>query len=647
MSGWQIASRVKRPAPGTTLTSKVVTQLYEPETGRYTHAGFLSFDRVSTFHELEWPASGEPVFRSVCDFEGYKLPPGQSVTTEELWIAPGLHLDDWARKVAERYQPRLPAESPSGWVGWSWVDPFNVESYEDVALRNAKAIRQRLPGLPINFLWVSLGNLPDRRPGAWLQWNSKAFPSGREGFIKQLTALDYKLGLWSGAFWLNSQLKEEVERLRPAFLRKDGQPLTVPHRDLGEMFILEPTHPLTLEQLRRVFTEYREWGVRYYMIDFLNAIGGSTPGTFRPSSYADADIIPGPAPYRKALKVIREAAGPETFLLSSTGPTFWNIGLFDGIRAGSDYGEGRPLDGPGKGFWPGTFVINKPSYWTSHRTATDALASHAFLHRKLFWSDPGNVLTVGQPVPLQDAQISTTIFGLSGGQIMLGDEISQLPAERLRLLRLVFPRFPEAARAIDLFTSVEPDYPKFFHLPIRTAWDKWDLYAIFNYGAEPLTRSIPRSGASIAWGFWNERFLGAGEKELQVTVPPESVRLIRLSRRRDYPWVIGTNLNIRQGQAEIATCKWDEGTNQLDITYRAYPEQEGAIFVHAPAGWSVANPKGLAIAKDGNDEGLIISVSIREPNGSVFISFTPAGPRAGLASLPLQARSDRSKARTR
>jgi hypothetical protein len=273
---------------------------------------------------------------------------------------------------------------------------------------------------------VSLGNLPDRRPGAWLKWNEKSFPSGRESFINKLHELKYQFGLWCGAFWMNSQLSEEVERLRPAFLRKDGKPLTVPHRDLGEMFILDPTHPLTLEYLRDVFTEYRRWGVRYYMIDFLNAIGGSIPGTFIPSSYADANVIPGPAPYRQALKVIRDAAGPDTFLLASTGPTFWGIGLFDGIRGGSDYGEGRPLDGPGKGFWPATFVINNPTYWTSHRTATDALASHAFVHRKLFWADSGNVLTVGQPVPLNDAQISTTIFGINGGQIMLGDEIGQL-----------------------------------------------------------------------------------------------------------------------------------------------------------------------------------------------------------------------------
>ena len=34
-------------------------------------------------------------------------------------------------------------------------------------------------------------------------------------------------------------------------------------------------------------------------------------------------------------------------------------------------------------------------------------------------------------------------------------------------------------------------------------------------------------------------------------MPPESVRLVRLSRSRQHPWVIGTNLHVRQGQAEI------------------------------------------------------------------------------------------------
>jgi hypothetical protein len=69
-------------------------------------------------------------------------------------------------------------------VGWSWVDPFNVENYEQVVLRNGQAIRDRLPCLGIDYLWISIGNLKDRRPGDWLSWNTTAFPSGRECSLK-------------------------------------------------------------------------------------------------------------------------------------------------------------------------------------------------------------------------------------------------------------------------------------------------------------------------------------------------------------------------------------------------------------------------------------------------------------------------------
>jgi hypothetical protein len=618
LSGWQAPSRVKRSLPGTKIISKVVTGLYDPGVEAHAVAGFLTFDRISTQHELE-----NGIFQSLCDFEGWTLAPGQSVQTETLWVTEGDKLAEWATRAAAHYRPKLPTTPPAGWVGWSWVDPFNVETYEQVALRNAQAIRDRLPGLPINYLWVSLGNLPDRRPGAWLDWNTKLFPSGREHLRTRLDNLGFQLGLWSGAFWLNSELRQQVADLEPAFLRKDGEPLTAPHKDLGKMYLLDPTHPMTHDSLRKVFAEYRRWGVRYYMIDFLNAIGGSTPGTFLPSGYADAQAIPGPATYRQGIAAIREGAGPDTFLLSSTGPTFWNIGLMEGIRAGSDYGEGRPLDGPGKGFWPGTFMVNQPNHWTSHRAATDALASHSFLHRKLFWADTANVLTVGQPMPVEDAQIGTTIFGLNGGQIMLGDEIAALPPERLRMIRMVFPRQPEAAQALDLFRSAEPNYPKVFHLPVKTAWDTWDLYAVFNYGKTPLTERLPVTTPSLAWDFWKERYLGTPpggqEAGFDLTVPSESVRLVRISRKRDHPWVAGTNLNVRQGQSEITGCRWS--ANTLTVAYDAYPNQEGHIFVHAPAGWVVENPLGLSIAKDANDSSLIIGVPVRKPKGTVAIMF--------------------------
>ena len=43
--------------------------------------------------------------------------------------------------------------------------------------------------------------------------------------------------------------------------------------------------------------------------------------------------------------------------------------------------------------------------------------------------------------------------------------------------------------------------------------------------------------------------------------------------------------------------------------------------MHAPAGWSAANPKGLGIAKDANDNSLIIAIPVREPMGKAVIEF--------------------------
>ena len=106
----------------------------------------------------------------------------------------------------------------------------------------------------------------------------------------------------------------------------------------------------------------------------------------------------------------------------------------NGQRVGSDYGEGRALYGPNKGFYPGTFVINKPDYWTSHRTGICSMMYY-FCHRKLYLSDSGNVMTIDKPIPLADAQISATVFGINGGPVMLGDDIDRMDEDRLLMVR--------------------------------------------------------------------------------------------------------------------------------------------------------------------------------------------------------------------
>jgi alpha-galactosidase len=593
------------------VSAKTLVQFASPAAGMAAQFGFTTFDRAETVVQV-----GAATVSAWTDFQGFDLKPGAQVTTERLRIGlerdPYAALDAWTEAVQAHYQPRIWKDTPAGWLGWSWVDPLHSERYEDIVRRNIRAVRRRLAGHDVNYVWVSLGNLKDRVPGNWLKWNTDNFPSGPEALARDLESLQFRLGLWCGAFWMNSGLTDEVERLRDAFLLWHGKPVTTPHRELGSMFSLDPTHPKTQALLRDVFSTYRRWGVRYYMIDFLDSISGATPGRHLNDGYFDKARIPGPEAWREGLRTIRQAAGEDTYLLESTGPTLQTIGWMDGIRAGSDYGEGRPLDGPGKGFFPGTFVIDKPDFWTSHRTATDAMAGYFFTHRKLFLADSGNVMTVDKPIPLADAQITATIFGINGSPVMLGDDIDRMDEERVAMIRRVLPRLPECARPVDLFEAVEPDYPKVFHLPVRKDWDRWDLLAVFNYGAATLRKTVPlvRLGLDAAspyavWDFWNERFQGVSRGSVEVEVAPESVRLLRIARDRGHPWLVSTDMHVRQGQAEITDCRWDASSAMLTIRTQRPAGEHGSVFVRAPAGWALADPRGLWVAKDGRDGSLL------------------------------------------
>ena len=45
---------------------------------------------------------------------------------------------------------------------------------------------------------------------------------------------------------------------------------------------------------------------------------------------------------------------------------------------------------------------------------------------------------------------------------------------------------------------------------------------------------------------------------VSIDVPPRSVKLLRIARDREHPWLLSTDLHVRQGQAEIEDCRWDE-----------------------------------------------------------------------------------------
>jgi hypothetical protein len=627
VSGTTGPTRVHRADEDEDSFSRILLQFVSQEAGRALHLGFVPFTEQHTIHRFEYGAGGFASLESVCDFQDHMLPPGKSVTTETLLIevSADFHesLHHWADRAAAHYHPAVWPKTPGGWLGWSWVDGFNVERYEDVVLRNCRAIRKRLPGCDIEYVWVSIGNIKDGYPGNWLEWDRSNFPSGPEYLIGELGQLGFKLGFWCGAFWVCAGAEEKLTQLKDACLKLQGEPaMALAHWNYGAaarlpqeqrpaIYSLDPTHPTARDFIANVFATYREWGIRYYMIDFINAISYPTEGVAY-DEHHDPSVLRGPDMLRAGLQIVREAAGPETYLLSSSGPNLWNVGLMDACRMGNDYGEGRSIN-PESYFYPASFVINGANFWTSHSYASGNLAGYYYTHRKLFVNDSANVLTLDKPIPLCEAQIVATIFGICGGPVMLGDDIEQISEERLNLIRKVFPRTPEIATPVDLFDRPLPAYPRLFHNHVQAEWGEWDVVTVLNYEDEALTLPVALAKLGLEpaeyrlFEFWNEQYLGIVSGEFTAIVPPRSARVYRLSRLTEHPWVLGTDMHVMQGQVELSEVRWDQESLTLSGQATRPAGSTGTIFISVPKGLAMTNPQGYHIAKDAHDQTLVIS----------------------------------------
>ncbi|MEN6641803.1 MAG: hypothetical protein ABFE08_05095 [Armatimonadia bacterium] len=628
VSGTTGPTRVKRADSGEENMSRTLLQLVSNAAGRALHLGFATYDRMETVHRFTYEGDGVKSLKAVCDFQDHVLAPGQSIQSETLMIqaSDDLHesLHSWADRVAAHYQPHIWPKTTGGWLGWSWVDPFHTDTYEETVLRNCRAIRRRLAGFDIEYVWVSIGNIAGGYPGNWLEWDYTNFPSGPECIIRELNDLGFKLGFWCGAFWVCEGAKDKMVLLADATLRKDGKPaVAAPHWNYGvsatlpldqrpAIYSLDPTNPKARDFIANVYETYRQWGIRYFMVDFINAIAYPNEGIPYDEHY-DESVIRGAELLRAGLKIVRDVAGPDTYLLSSSGPNLQNVGLMDACRMGNDYGEGRAIN-PESYFYPASFVINGANFWTSHSYASGNMAGYYYTHRKLFVNDSANVMTLDKPVPVCEAQIVATIFGMCGGPVMLGDDIDRISEERLALIKKVFPRTPEIATPVDLFDRPLPDYPRVFHNHVKTEWGEWEVVSVLNYDDEPLTLPIPLERLSLPEGercrvfeFWNEQYLGTISGELRAIVPPRSARVYRLSRYTGYPWVLGTDMHVMQGQVELADVRWDRDTMTLSVTATRPVGETGTVFVAAPKGLAVTNPAGYHIAKDAHDESLVIT----------------------------------------
>ncbi len=608
-SGWQLKTFVKSlESDEGKHISQTIGHLYNPELPLALNTSFVTFNRAKTEIKLDYERNkGIQKLQAYCNFDGYALGPDKKIESEKLFIDlrknPFSSLEEWADVVNKIYKPQIWKQLPVGWWGWAGIDCFKEKSYEEIVLENVSAIEEKLNGFGLQYAFIVVGNLWRDMPGYWLKENKKRFPLGLKWLVKKLSKYNLKIGLWVAPFWVPERPTELFEKMKNCFLKKDGDFLydnngwsygewaDLPKEKRPGFYILDPSHPGTLKWLREIFTEYRKIGIRYYMIDYWADASGSTPGRYIYDDYYDKNLIKGPEVIRKGLQVIRENVGKDTYLLSSTSPTLQGVGIFDGVRVGRDYGEGRPK-GWSKSYSDKIYVTEN---WELHREVCTNAASSYFTHKKLYINDSINALAVGESIPLNEAQISVTLFGICGGPMMLSDNIASISKERLSLIKKCLPRYDEVAHPVDLFTSIYPnDYPKIFNLQINRDWGSWTVLAVFNFeekekkiGLKIKELGLQRKRFYFLYEFWTEKLEGLVKNEFEIRVPAYSVKLFSIQEKRDYPWIISTDMHITQGGVEIEEVNWQPENKTLMGKCQRPKGEKGNLILHIPDNFKI------------------------------------------------------------
>jgi alpha-galactosidase len=143
-----------------------------------------------------------------------------------------------------------------------------------------------------------------------------------------------------------------------------------------QLAALDITRPGAEAYLREVFGTFRDLGIDYFKIDFVYA--GAMEGR-----RAEPEVT-GVEAYRRGLQIIREAIGPDAYLLGCGAPILPSVGLVDAMRVGPDIAHHvEPADGD----------LSQPS----QRAATQNTRWRAWQHGR-FWVNDADCLVAGPHV---------------------------------------------------------------------------------------------------------------------------------------------------------------------------------------------------------------------------------------------------------
>jgi alpha-galactosidase len=262
-------------------------------------------------------------------------------------------LGRWAEEFARAAGADPPRAAPTIWSSWYYY-------FEEVSPADVEDNVAAMDDLRLDIDVVQIDDGYQAEVGDWLR-SSGRFSSLTDA-VARIREGGRRAGIWIAPFLVGE--KSELARDHPEWLVGGADAGINWRQRLG---VLDVTHAEAAAYLRDVLTRFRDLGIDLYKIDFVYA--GAIDG-----DRADRSVD-GAQAYQLGLRLIRDAIGPEAYLLGCGAPILPSVGLVDAMRVSPDTAPhyepeipdlSRPsqraavLSGRGRAWQHGRFWVNDP-----------------------------------------------------------------------------------------------------------------------------------------------------------------------------------------------------------------------------------------------------------------------------------------------
>jgi len=552
------------------FVSDMFTSIGKPSGKDEFVAGFLAqreqFGAVET-----WLGDGELSLRMRADCDGVRLDSGGTLATDWAYLAlgPGASAMEYFDAAARENCARAGRAAPEGWCSWYYY--HTAISQADLE-KNTDAARALHAKLPLRMIQLDDGYAAD--VGDWFERGPK-FPSAMKDISARIRKAGFTPGVWISPFIVRPGSRMQREHREWLAGGVQGIMSNVKITWLRDTLTLDVTRPEVAEYLRLLIrTVVREWKFPFLKLDYLYLPAARSVRFFDPT-------ITRAQALRRTLEIIREEAGEKTYLLGCGCPLGSGIGIFDAMRIGPDV---DPVWKPHvfRRTWAARGDPTVPAAWNAVRN----MLSRAPLHRRWWWNDPDCLLARDAETDLtaDERRTLAAAIALSGGMVMLSDDLSALSPESVRLAQILLPPLYRAAE-LPAWRGEAP--PRVAILPMRGPQGAWWVVGLFNWADRPrkdsinLREWIHSKSEVVALSFWDGRLMESSGGILDTPeIPAHASILLAVRTRGNGVQYIGSDLHFSQG-AEVA--EWKPARNGLRAVLRLGREAEGAVWIALPA----------------------------------------------------------------